>query len=87
MRLLLQNKSWTAMVILSLALGIGANTAIFSAVNGLVLQTLPGTRSLDPCRKRIAQPTGTRTAPECPSSERRTAAAACTTRAPTRIGR
>jgi predicted permease len=42
MRLLLQNKSWTAMAILSLALGIGANTAIFSAVNGLVLQTLPG---------------------------------------------
>jgi predicted permease len=41
-RLLLQSKTWTLMVVLSLALGIGANTAIFSAVNGLVLQTLPG---------------------------------------------
>src|SRR5262245_41335811 len=41
-RLLLQSKTWTLMVVLSLALGIGANTAIFSAVNGLVLQPLPG---------------------------------------------
>ena len=41
-RLLLQSKTWTLMVILSLALGIGANTAIFSAINGLVLQTLAG---------------------------------------------
>ena len=40
-RTLLQNKSWTAVVVLSLALGIGANTALFSAVNGLLLETVP----------------------------------------------
>ena len=40
-RLLMRSKGWTAMVVLSLALGIGANTALFSAVNGLALRTLP----------------------------------------------
>jgi len=40
-RTLLHNKSWTAVVVLSLALGIGANTALFSAVNGLLLETVP----------------------------------------------
>src|SRR5438552_16749123 len=39
-RLLLQNKSWTLVVILSVALGIGANTALFGAVNGLWFKTL-----------------------------------------------
>src|SRR5262245_6219004 len=37
-RVLVQTKLWTAMVVLSLALGIGANTALFSAVNGLLLR-------------------------------------------------
>jgi predicted permease len=40
-RLLLQNKGWTLVVALSIALGIGANTALFGAVNGLLLQTIP----------------------------------------------
>ncbi len=40
-RLLLQAKGWTAVVVLSLALGIGANTALFSAANGLLLRTIP----------------------------------------------
>jgi predicted permease len=39
-RMLLQAKGWTAVVVLSLALGIGANTALFSAVNGMLLTQL-----------------------------------------------
>src|SRR5688500_461639 len=39
-RMLFQTKSWTAVVLISLALGIGANTALFTAVNGLLLQTV-----------------------------------------------
>jgi predicted permease len=40
-RILLQAKGWTAVVVVSLALGIGANTALFSAVNGLLLKKVP----------------------------------------------
>ena len=39
-RLLLNSKGWTAVVLLSLALGIGATTALFTAVNGMLLQTV-----------------------------------------------
>ena len=40
-RMLLNNKGWTAVVVLSLALGIGANTALFGAFNSLLLTKLP----------------------------------------------
>ncbi len=41
LRMLLQNKAWTLVVVVSLALGIGANTALFTAVNGLLLEKVP----------------------------------------------
>jgi macrolide transport system ATP-binding/permease protein len=41
-RLLLKNRGFGAVAILSLALGIGANTTIFSLLNGLLLTPLPG---------------------------------------------
>jgi predicted permease len=39
-RMLLHSKGWTIVVLLSLAIGIGATTALFTAVNGLLLQTM-----------------------------------------------
>ena len=39
-RVLLGAKTWTLVILLSLALGIGANTALFTAANGLLLQTV-----------------------------------------------
>ena len=60
-RILWRNPAFTAVVVLTLGLGIGANTAIFSLVDALMLRRLPVTRPEELVRLSSISPRNTDT--------------------------
>jgi predicted permease len=60
MRMSLKNKSFTAVAVLSLALGIGANTAIFQLLDAVRLRTLPVKDPQELAEVRLADMKGAR---------------------------
>jgi putative ABC transport system permease protein len=59
-RLLRRNPGFTLVAVLSLALGIGANTAIFQVINAVRLRTLPVANPAEIAEIRLVDATGAR---------------------------
>ncbi len=59
-RLLRRNPGFTLVAILSLALGIGANTAIFEVIDAIRLRTLPVPNPSELAEIRLVEPVGVR---------------------------
>jgi predicted permease len=59
LRMLRRTPGFTAVAVITLALGIGANTAIFSVVHGVLLQSLPFPSAERLYRPRMLYPDGT----------------------------
>ena len=55
-RTMLQSKGWTVVVMLSLAIGIGANTALFSAIERPSAEKAAGRQSGRACQFPIRGP-------------------------------
>src|SRR2546423_6145200 len=60
LRMLMKNRGFTAVAVLSLALGIGANTAIFQLLNAVRLKTLPVQNANELAQVQLTTMDGTR---------------------------